>query len=487
MLSREDALAIYRAGPETVVRTLCELSRQVDILQAEVKRLRQRIQTLEDQRAKNSRNSSKPPSSDGFHKPSPRSLREKSERKPGGQPGHPGDTLRMTAHPDRIEAHRVLECERCHRALANRPPEEVERRQVYEAPSKPLVVIEHQAERKRCPCGHLNKAAFPPGVNAPAQYGPGVKARAVYLSQYQLLPYERTCEALGDLFGCGMSEGGLGNLIADCSDRLEGTVREIRQHILRAPVAHFDETGARVEQRRQWLHVASTGRATYYEVHPRRGTEALDHIGLLPQFRGRAIHDFLSAYLKYECAHGLCNAHHLRQLIFLHEQHGQAWAQRMIACLLQIKRAVDQARETSDRLPEPVQRDFEARYQQVLEAGYAENPLPASEALGARKRGRPKKTPSRNLLERLDERRKEVLAFLYDFRVPFDNNLAERDLRMMKLQQKVSGLFRSPEGAHAFCRIRSYLSTARKNALDGLEALDRVWAGHPFVPALNTS
>jgi len=361
----------------------------------------------------------------------------------------------------------------------------MEQRQVHDLPPLRLIVTEHQAEIKRCPCGHLNKAAFPEAVNAPVQYGPGLKAAAVYLNNYQFLPYERTCELPGDLFGCPISEGPLANILGECHERLEQPVQQIKERIAQAPVAHFDESGARVEGKLWWLHAASTPNATCYEIHPKRGSEALDAIGILPDFLGRAMHGFWRPYFGYGCAHGLCNAHHLRELIFVHEQHQPDWAAAMIDCLLDIKPAAAQARPAAGHLTEDQLRAFQARYQSILDQGYAQNPL--SPAPAGKKRGRRKKTKPRNLLERLDQHRQEALAFMYDFNVPFDNNLAERDIRMMKVQQKISGLFRSQEGAKAFCRIRGYISTARKNAMGALDAIARAFTGDPFVPNFNTS
>jgi len=494
MLSREQALAIYHAGPELVVRVLLEMDARIHALEQQVQDLsarldvsEKRVRDLEDQLAKNSRNSSKPPSTDGFKKPSPKSLRKKGQRNSGGQPGHMGHTLKMVEEPDHTEVHRVEECECCHRSLADHEPECVEKRQVHDLPPRRLVVTEHQAEIKLCACGHLNKAAFPEGVNAPVKYGPRARAAAVYLNNYQFLPYERTCELLDDLLACPMSEGTLANIIAECHERLEDPVARIKEQIAQAAVLHFDETGSRVEGKLWWLHVASSVNATYYAIHRKRGSEAFDAIGILPDFIGRAVHDFWKPYFGYSCLHGLCNAHHLRELIFVHEQHQQQWADHMIDCLLDIKDVVDQAAQTTDRLPEKQIQAFEARYQQILDQGYAQNPLPPRPANAKKKRGRRKKTKPRNLLERLDEHRQEVLAFMYDFNVPFENNLAERDIRMMKVQQKISGMFRTEEGAKAFCRIRSYISTARKNAVGAIDALARLFNGTSFVPIFDTS
>ena len=477
-LTREEAIAIYRAGEEAVVGVLLELDARLGKLEEQVKH-------LADQLAKNSHNSSKPPSSDGFKKPVPKSLRKKSTRTTGGQPGHVGHTLGMAENPDHIVIHRVASCEHCGCSLASHPPDGIEKRQVHDLPPIALTVTEHQAERKLCACGHATKADFPEGVNAPVQYGAGVKAKAAYLKNYQFLPYERTCELMGDCFGAPMSEGTLANLIGECHAALEAPVQRIKELIEGAQVAHFDESGSRVEKALWWLHAASTATATYYDIHPKRGSEALDAIGILPAFLGRAIHDFWTPYFGYPCDHGLCNAHHLRELTFVQEQHQQVWAGAMIGLLLEIKAEVDRTRPSADCLNQEQLRSFDARYQILLNEGYAENPLaPAPAEI---KRGRRKKTKPRNLLERLDHHRGEALAFMYDFNVPFDNNRAERDIRMMKVQQKISGTFRSEDGAKAFCRIRSYISTARKNALSAMDALTLAFSGSPFAPSTITS
>ncbi len=494
MITHAKALAVCNAEPDAAATLIVELSGKFTLLEdrqglleAENQRLRDRVRELEQRLAKNSRNSSKPPSSDGFNKPSPKSLRKRGQRKCGGQPGHTGHTLKRVATPDHTKVHRVEQCECCHRSLADQQPDRLEKRQVHDLPPRRLIVTEHQGEVKRCACGHLNKAAFPEGVNAPAQYGHGVKAAAVYLKNYQYLPYERTCELLEDLFGCPMSEGTLANFISQCNDRVEEPLDQIKELIEQASIAHFDETGSRVEDKLWWLHSASTSNATYYEIHRKRGADAFDAIGILPEFMGRAIHDFWKPYFGYSCRHGLCNAHHLRELIFVHEQYQQDWADRMIDCLVDIKETVDQAKQAADHLPEEQIQALEEGYQKILDEGYAQNPLPPQPVNAKKKRGRRKKTKPRNLLERLDHHRNEALAFMYDLNVPFDNNLAERDLRMMKVQQKISGTFRTEQGAKAFCRIRSYISTARKNALGARDALARLFSGTPFVPAFDTS
>ena len=480
MMTRPEAEAIYDAGKETVVRVLLAMDGRIDALE-------ERIRHLENQLAKNSNNSSKPPSSDGYKKPAPKSLRKKGERKSGGQPGHTGHTLERVDEPDHIEVHPVKQCECCGLPLADQRAESLEKRQVHDLPPLRLMVTEHQAETKVCACGHRSKAAFPGGVNAPVQYGPAIQAAAVYLKNYQHLPYARTRELLGDFFGCPISEGTLDNIIARSHELAAGPVEQIKAAIERAPVVHFDETGSRVEGKLWWTHSASTDQATYYDVHRRRGSEAFDSIGILTDFSGRAIHDFWKSYFGYDCLHGLCNAHHLRELIFLHEQHEQDWADQMSDCLLKIKDAVEQTKVNATHLEPEALKSFETRYQRILDEGYADNPLPPRPPGAKKKRGPRKKTKARNLLERLDEHRSEVLAFMYDFSVAFDNNLAERDLRMIKLQQKISGSFRTEGGAKTFCRLRSYISTARKNAVGAMDALTRLFQGNPVVPGFDSS
>ena len=309
----------------------------------------------------------------------------------------------------------------------------------------------------------------------------------MYLSQYQLLPFERTAEILRDLHGCeSFSQGTLANFHADCAARLEPVEAAILQQVAASPVAHFDETGVRAEGSLHWLHTVCTEVLTWYHAHKKRGAQAMDDAGVLPTFQGRAIHDFWKSYLKYDCPHGLCNAHLLRELIFLHEQHNQTWAQAMIDCLLAAKDAVANARAAHlQALPNTEKIALITRYNRIVTQGYAENPVqpPGS----PKRRGPRKQSKALNLLDRFRDHSPSILAFLHDFAVPFDNNQAERDLRMMKVRQKISGTFRSLDALENFCRIRGYVSTARKNSLTALSALRRLFLGDPFLPTPNSS
>jgi len=495
VIGDEQAVAVCRTDPEAAARLLCALSRELDQVKAEVAALtaenaalRDQVQALEEKAATDSHNSSKPPSSDGLAKPKPKSLRPPSTRPTGGQPGHPGQTLRMVETPDHTVRHPVERCAGCGRSLGTQVPDRVERRQVFELPEPNLEVTEHQADVKTCACGCVTRAAFPPEVTAPVQYGLRVKSVAVYLKEYQLLPFDRLTEILRDLFACEtFSEGTLANLSAACSQRLEPVEAIIRAQVGAAAVAGFDETGVRAIGSLHWLHTVSTHGLTWYFAHPRRGRAALDAADILPDFRGRAVHDFWSPYLLYDCAHAFCNAHLLRELIFLWEEQGQTWAKTMIDHLLAIKAAVDAARQAGQSaLPVTDLDRFHTRYLQIVDTGAAQHPVPESSA-GPTRRGRRKQSKARNLLDRFRDHPDGILAFMRDFAVPFDNNRSERDLRMMKLRQKISGTFRSFDALVDFCRIRGYVSTARKNGLNALDALRRVFLGDPFVPGANTS
>ena len=494
MMTRPEAEAIYEGGKETVVRVLLDMDRRIHALERQVQDLtarldasEQRVRQLEEQVAKDSHNSHKPPSSDGLTKPKPKSLRPPSERPTGGQPGHPGHTLRMVEKADRTVRHAVERCKDCGRSLAQQEPDRVERRQVFDLPEPKLEVTEHQAEVKTCPCGCVNRAAFPPEAAAPVQYGSRVKSVGVYLGEYQLLPFDRLAEIMRDLFACeSFSEGTLANFKADCSRRLEPVEAAIRSSATAAPVAGFDETGVRAIGSLHWLHTVSTRLLTWYYAHKRRGGAAMDAAGILSEYRGRAVHDFWKPYFDYDCDHALCNGHLLRELVFLWEEQTQKWAKDMIDHLLGIKDAVVTAGAAGlSALPPSDQERFLKGYERIVQAGYAQNPV--APAHGPKRRGRRKQSKARNLLDRFRDHPDSILAFMRDFAVPFDNNQSERDLRMMKLRQKISGTFRSFDALVNFCRIRGYVSTARKNGINALDALQRVFLGNPFVPAVNTS
>jgi transposase len=467
-IERAKILNAYKAGPEAVVSLFEYLQ---DTLLAVIQGHEHRIEELEKIINKDSHNSNKPPSSDGLAQRFSRK-RQPSGKKPGGQKGHEGTTLAMVKHPQHLRTHQIKSCNGCGKSLQNEKPRGHERRQVFDIPPIVVEVTEHRAQIKRCPhCGELSVAAFPDGVNHTTQYGTRLKAFAVYLKNYGFLSYDRTAQAFADLFGIPLSVGTLASTDQRCARRVEGVVEEIRQKLIRSKVVHFDETGLNINGELHWLHGAGTQSFTYYYPHKRRGTEADDQIGILPRLKGNAVHDNWKPYMKYDCSHSLCNAHHIRELTAVYEQDTQPWAQWMIGFLIESKQAVQQAKKEGKRRLDPNDiREYEERYKTIVAAGMKANP-PPSRADCPGKRGRLKRSKAGNLVERLGKLQQETLRYLHDFQVPFDNNLAERDIRMMRVQQKVSGSFRSYEGALAFCRIRSYISTMRKQGLSVIDAI----------------
>jgi transposase len=459
-----------------------QLRQENSALRDQVRVLSERISALEAQLAKDSHNSHLPPSSDRFGR-QPKSLRKKSGKQPGGQVGHEGNTLKLSETPDLVIVHPVDHCQHCQRDLSEVESLQVERRQVIDLPPKRVLVIEHQAQQKCCPrCQQISLAAFPEDVRAPVQYGAAIGAVGVYLVHQQLVPYARACEVVEDLLGPSMSVGTLQGLVERCAQQLEPVEQQIKAALSRAEVLHQDETGLYVAGQRHWMHVSATEQLTHYAVHAKRGKEALDAIGILADFQGVSVHDGWGSYWQFLCQHALCNVHHLRDLTFLFEQHLQAWAGEMSSLLLDIKAAVEQACAEGRTSLHPLEvADWKAQYVSLLEAGYQANPPDPPPETATK--GRRKQSTARNLLDRLSKHQEAVLLFLDNFAVPFDNSLAERDLRMVKVQQKVSGCFRSPAGAQAFCRIRGYLSTLRKQGLAVLIALEQALVGHPVSPA----
>ena len=529
VLTRQQLYELYWEGPEVIVRLVEQLYEHiaasespevralrltVDSQLRVIKRLQARLKRVEGKLAheqclncelkrrlaelgalvgKDSHNSSLPPSSDPPGARRTRSLRRPTGKRVGGQPGHRGSTRQPEAHPDEVVTHAPAACRACGCALSAAPATQVERRQLIEVPPVHLLVVEHRSETRRCAsCGTETKAPFPAHVTAPVCYGPGLRARAAYLHKYQLLPVARTSEALRDLFGCAVSPGTVHWMTEECSEALSGAEARIKDLVTGAAVIGADETGLRVAGQSHWVHVARTDRLTHYACSPKRGKEAMDSIGILPAYTGTVVSDALCAYRQYrQSRHALCGAHLLRELTYLKETcaEQQQWTEPLAKLLLEIKAAGERVRAAGGcEISQEQRAKFFRHYDRVVARASRLNP-PAPRGSppekGAPRMKVPKtvrrKSPAPALAKRLRECREEVLRFMTDLTVAFDNNGSERDLRMIKLQQKTSGCFRTPTGAQRFCRIRSYLSSARKQGRPLLIALEQAFEGQPLA------
>jgi len=455
------------------------LQGQVQALTSEVERLRLRIKELEAQASKNSKNSSKPPSSDGLKKTT--SLRVASGKKPGGQAGHRGKTLKPTDTPDRVIVHALPgRCDACQAMLSSSQAQVHPRGQVFDIPAVRFEVVEYQTLRLRWACGKLHESGFSPEVCEVAQYGPNVRALAVHLTQGQLLPFARAGELIKDLYRLDISPATLVQWTHEAAQLLAPTVVAIAQSVQVAAVVHVDESGLRVASRLQWLHTAVTATHTWYGVHLKRGMQAMDDDGILPNYAGTLVHDCWAPYWSLDCGHSLCGAHLLRELIYQKETTAQAWPQGIIELLLAADQACKAARDTDTVLQSSQIGDFVSQYRALVQEGQAQN---MREPKKPGQRGRTRQSGAFNLLRRLFEREQEVLRLMRDLGVPFTNNLAERAIRMPKVKQRISGCFRTLLGAENFCTIRSYLDTARKQGFGMLHAMRAVFSGHALAVA----
>ncbi len=422
------------------------------------------ITLLANQLNLNSTNSSKPPSSDPHRK----KRLKKTGKKAGGQKGHVGNTLQQVDEPDIVE---VIGIDR--RTLPGGKYRQVgfERRQVFDIDIS-RIVTEYRAEILADENGKRFVASFPAAVTKAVQYGTGVKAQAVYMSQFQLIPYDRIRDYFADQLHLPVSAGSIFNFNKEASGLLAGFEDRVKTELASADVAHADETGINIGGKGRWLHCMSNNDWTFYGAHEKRGTIAMNDMGILPIFKGTLCHDHWKSYFTYDCTHALCNAHHLRELTRAWEQDGQKWAKKLKKLLETINRDVIDA---GGALGAQESQEYRYKYRAILQQGEIQCPEPAKPKKG--KRGPVKKTKSRNLLERLRDFEQETLRFMDNEDVPFSNNLGESDIRMTKVQQKISGCFRSMNGARMFCRIRGYLSTCRKHGVKSSEALDLLFNG----------
>lgn len=458
------------------------LSKQNQALISQIQELSARILELENNQKKDSTNSSKPPSTDIGKVRATKSLRVASDKPQGGQRGHKGDTLKMVSTPDVIEVHHVRSCTCCGRDLGVFEPQGYKSRQVFDLPPIRLQVTEHRAETKCCPdCATVNTASFPTGVSHPVSYGKGIQKLAVYLCNYQLLPCQRTAELFEDLLGHRINEASLLSMNQRFSAQLADFTGQLRKRLSEQPVLRADETGYYYKSKRNWLHVLATEKYTLYMPHAKRGAEAMNEMGILPDYKGTLIHDFWKSYNDYQCAHGLCNVHHLRDLTFCSEIEKSLWATQMKEFLLELQQEVNQARQrnvhclTSQRVCY-----WQDKYDYLLKVGWQTHPLPEKQP---GKRGAVKKTKTQNLLQRFEQYKESILAFARDFNIPFGNNLAEQAIRMMKVKQKISGCFRTEQGAIQFATIRSFISTMKKQGKNIFVALDDILTQNNFTLA----
>jgi transposase len=477
-LADPDDAAALRAANARLRELLAERDAEIGLLRAALAGLQSQVADLAAQVKANSRNSSKPPSSDGLAKPAPKSLRGKSGRRPGRPEGQPGATMELSDHPDKKVRHRPARCGCCGKSLKNAPVTAVERRQVIDIPPVKAVTTEHQMLTLKCGCGCETKAQAPDGVTAPVQYGPRIMGTGIYLWHGQFLSRSRACQALSDMFGCEPSPGALAAAAKKTAGLLAPALAAITRHLIAAEVVHFDETGFRTAGKLAWVHSASAGKSALFTVHAKRGKDGMKAAGILPFFAGIAAHDAWAPYDTFEniAGHALCGAHVLRELVAVTETGtdlDKTWAQQAIDALLALNEAAGAARAAGQPAIDPEARTkHEDWYRQAAETGIALNA------------GRSGKLQQKRhaLATRMKDREADYLRFARDLRVPFSNNAAEQSIRMCKLRIKISGCMRSMSGAEEFCAIRSYLATAARHGLGALEAITLAFQGNPWIP-----
>jgi len=467
-----------RAANMRLRELLAERDAEIAALRELVTALQSQVADLAAQVKTTSRNSSKPPSSDGLARPAPKSLRGKSGRTPGRPKGQPGVTMELSEHPDRRVRHRPARCGCCGKSLKNAPVAAVERRQVIDIPPVKAVTTEYQMLTVKCGCGCETKAQAPDGVTAPVQYGPAIMGTAIYLWHGQFLSRDRACQALSDMFGCAPSPGALAAAARKAAGFLAPALAAITRHLIAGEVVHFDETGFRAAGKLAWVHSASQGRFALFTVHAKRGKDGMKAAGVLPHFAGIAVHDAWAPYDTFSnvAGHALCGAHVLRELVAVTETGtalDRTWAQQAADALLALNEAAEAARAAGrDATGAETRNKHEDWYRKAAETGIA---------LNAARQGKLQQK-RHALATRMKDREDDYLRFARDLRVPFTNNAAEQAIRMSKLRIKVSGCMRSMAGAEEFCAIRSYLATAARHGIGALDALTSAFQGQPWIP-----
>lgn len=479
-MTEQEARGLYQQGEEAVVACLLAMDQRLRALEETVKALEARL-------AQNSRNSSKPPSTDPDDKKlKPMSLRKNTGKKPGGQKGHPGATLKQVDNPDEVQEHRPDTCPHCQADLKEAEALTYTARQVFEMPEPKVQVTEHRALKVVCPCCQAKvQADFPSGVNQPVQYGPRILGFGVYLHADHLIPLVRSALIVQRLTGAPFCSGTLHHAMTVAYQGLEVFEEQVKQTLSQESLVHVDETSSRVAGGRYWFHVRCTSHLTYLFCHLQRGGEAIKD---LLSYRGLLVSDFLSNYVTLGCSHQFCMAHICRELVGVFEQTGKAWASELKEHLELCNAACHRARERHCARDRGSPKLWNARalaleFDRLVELGSLAHPAPTP-VLGKRK---PRRSKARALVDRLRDYRDECVGFLFDLSVPFTNNQAERDVRMLKVKGKVSGCFRRVEGAIRFCRVRSYLQTCGKQGMDRLDCLRSIFAGQPIMPSFKTA
>jgi transposase len=475
MLSRE----VLNTLPQEVRAYILYLEATVQQQGDQIQQLHARVNDLENQLSKNSSNSSKPPSSDGLKRKT-KSLRIQSDKKPGAQEGHAGIGRVQVENPDVVKTYTATSCDGCGANLEKVSGTCLEKRQVFEIPQPKIEVTEHRIEGKVCPaCTKFNRAAFPEEVKGPVQFGHRARALSAYFNHQHFIPVNRVGEILSDIFNLSMSPGTCGNIEKRLASNLSVFHENLSSSLLASPTLHFDETGIRCAKKLYWIHVASSNEATLYTIHEKRGKEAIESAGILPKFTGTAVHDCWGPCFRYTASnHALCNAHHLRDLTRVYENGKEEWAKKMLDFLILINKEV-RAHLEKGNLPREFLGKMESDYQKIIAEGLSYHaslpPYPKKQ------RGRKGQRDGKNILDRFDAKRSYILRFAYDFSVPFTNNQAEQDIRMVKVKEKISGCFRTPGGGEDFCTIRSYISTGKKQNWNIWDALEAAIRGAPLL------
>ena len=438
------------------------------------------IEHLTNNQKKDSSNSSKPPSSDFGVPKRTKSLREKTDKKVGGQQGHKGTTLDMSSAPHETLIHKVDKCYGCGKGLQNTKVFDYERRQVFDVPPLAITITEHRCEIKNCICGIINKALFPEHVKQPVQYGPTVQSIGVYLTNNQLIPYNRAAKIFEDLLNLPLSSSFLVNNNKRFASSVKPLVENLSNALLTSSLLYVDETGVKINGTTNWLHTASTDKYSLYFVHSKRGVEAMNEMGILPTYKGALMHDFWKPYNTFlDCSHHLCNVHHLRDLTFCHEVEKSEAAGKLKKLLLDLHTIVEKAREAGkEKMTKGQIIYWNKKYNTIVSEGLIAHPIAEKTKI---KQGVVKKSKTQNMFLRFRDYKDQIFGFVKDFKMPFSNNIAEQAIRMMKVKLKISGCFRTIQGAQDFAIVRSFIETVRKQKQSILFAIASVINGNPIV------